>query len=130
MTPLLVITVVRKFVPTARSIPLKIGIQGVALISACAGIAHMRTAAARSFLNASLTTVFVFVAGNRIARVGGVDPIVINGNEVHMAIDETDDALGVVVERLVFSPGAAAMPGERRVRRPLHREQRDRGFFD
>src|SRR2546425_13336164 len=43
-------------------------------------------------------TVFVFITGNRIARVRGVVTIIINLDEARVPIGKSNDALGIAVK--------------------------------
>ena len=63
-----------------------------------------------ALLTKLLRAVFVGVPRNWIARKGGVDSIVIDLNKVHVPINKTDFALGVIVKRLVFLSRAASVP--------------------
>src|SRR5262245_4923414 len=58
-----------------------------------------------------LAAVFVFIAGDRVAGVSCVVTVVVNLGQVHVPIDESDDALGITVKRRVGFGGLAAMPG-------------------
>src|SRR5206468_3328190 len=71
-----------------------------------------------------IAAVFVSIARNRIAGVGGVHAVEINLDRAGVAIDEAYDAFGVVVKRTVGLVRPAVVPGERRVGDPFHDEQR------
>src|SRR5437870_10030316 len=67
-----------------------------------------------------LATVFVFITGNRVARVRGVVTIIINLDEARVPIGKSDDALGIAVKGRVGLACLASMPRERRMGRPFH----------
>src|SRR3954466_7704886 len=69
-------------------------------------------------------TVLIFVAGERIARIGRIHAIIVHFYDTHVPIDKPDDALGVVIERRVGFAGLALVPGQRSVRRPFHDQER------
>src|SRR5581483_746936 len=77
-----------------------------------------------------IATEFVIIAGNRVARVGGVKAVVVNLAETDMAVGEADDTLGVAVERRVFAAGLAFVPRERGVGGPFHEEKGQFAMFD
>ena len=55
-----------------------------------------------------MAAVAVGVARDRVAHVGGVVAVVVDLDEVDMAVHEGDDALGVPVEGRVLVAGPAA----------------------
>src|SRR5438034_11274532 len=59
-------------------------------------------------------TVFVFITGDRVARVSGVVTIIINLDEARVSIGKSDDALGIAVKGRIGLACLASMPRERR----------------
>ena len=58
-----------------------------------------------------VAAVFVFVAGNGIARIGRVIAVVVDFDEIHAAISKRDDAFGIAVEWRICFAGFASVPG-------------------
>src|SRR5438046_2291488 len=58
-----------------------------------------------------VAAVFVFVAGNRIARIGRVIAVVVDLDEIDMAINKRDYAFGIAVKWRIGVAGLASVPG-------------------
>src|SRR5262245_1850048 len=68
-------------------------------------------------------TVLVTVAGHRIARVGGIQSVVVNWDERYVAIDKTYHTFRIIVEGRVGPTGSASVPRQRSMRGPFHHQQ-------
>src|SRR4030095_2298109 len=69
---------------------------------------------------ALLSTILVFVTSNGVPRVGGVDVVIVDFDQLHSAVHEGDDALRPVIKRSVLPSGPASVPRQGRMGGPLH----------
>ena len=58
-----------------------------------------------------VAAVFVFVAGNGIARIGRVIAVVVDLDEVDAAISKRDNTFGIAVKGRIGFAGLAPVPG-------------------
>src|ERR1039457_433939 len=71
-----------------------------------------------------IPAVLVTIGGDWVLGIGGVIAIVVNLAEAHVAVHESNNALGIAIERHILPADLAPVPGQWRVRGPFHHQQR------